>query len=251
MIINICMNFWAMGGAEIGYKRIAAKLSEYEWLFTTEVDSKSDLVIYSNNDKYYHQAKKYNIPTILRTTGPRSYNIVQPLDLAAVICSSKKAYKLSKHPKKQLIYNGIDFEHLATIKPIKCDILYAPARQGMGQKIEVAAEWARSHNRKLTCLGDKQHLVEDTATVLRRKYPEVVWTGLVDNNTALGYIRGCNSGIMPTSTHGVSNFIIECVAADKPIINIGGVEIPDKKDIDLNNTVNSYRLLIENVLKTK
>jgi hypothetical protein len=248
MLINICLDVWSVGGAELGYKRIASKLPNYSWSFTTDVDPNANLVIYSNNHRFYDQAKALNLPTIQRTTGPRSYSLPQPNDLKAVICSSIKGYEITKHHNKHLIYNGIDFEHLKAITPIPCDLLYAPARIGVGQCVETAIKYSKEHRRHLTVLGGKQHLHEDTYKILKRKYPEVCWTGLVDPNVASSYIKGCKAYICPTKTHGVSNAIIECVAQDKTIINLGGVEIPPKDQIDINVAANKYDALIKSVL---
>lgn len=83
--IDICLEIWGKaGGAEIGYRRIATQLPQYQWLFTTEVQ-KTDLVIYSNSHKFYEQAKKLSIPTIQRTTGPRSFSLPQPIQSRAPV----------------------------------------------------------------------------------------------------------------------------------------------------------------------
>lgn len=248
MKINVCLDIWATGGAELGYKRIASKLPQYEWAFVTNAEADANLVIYSNNHRFYEQAKKLDIPVIQRTTGPRSYSLPQPADLKAVICSSKKGYEITKHPNKHLIYNGIDFDQIAAIKPIECDLLYAPARVGVGQQVEDAIKYAQKNKRHITVLGAKQHLQENTYDVLRSKYPQVRWTGLVEPEVASAYIKGCKAYICPTKTHGVSNAIIEAVANDKSIINLGGVEVPTKQDIDLNITAKKYNDLIEEVL---
>jgi len=248
-VVNITMGVWGVGGAERFWERLSRKLPQYEWRFTTKVDPSASLVIYSNDHKFYTQAKKANLPCIMRITGPRSYKIPQPDDLKAVVCSSKKSYALSKHKSKVLIFNGIDFEALKHIKPIECDLLYGPARIGLGQAPEVAIKYAIRHKRKLTITGAKQHLAENTYNLLRKKYPQVNWTGLLDENTMLRWIKGCKEAIMPTSVHGISNFIIECVGMEKPILNLGGVEIPDKADIDINNTAKLYEEIIEEALK--
>lgn len=248
MIINICLEIWATGGAEIGYKRLAQAMPEYEWRFVTKAGP-CDVLIYSNSDKFYHQAKSLNIPKIiLRTTGPRSYAMPQYDDLFAVVCSSRKAYELSKHPRRHMVYNGVDFERLSHLKPIACDILVGCARVGLGQQVEKAILYAKANKKHLTVLGGKQHLHEDTYNILKNKYPEVTWTGVVDNDTALAYVKGCNAGIMPTSVHGVSNFVLELVACDKPVINIGGVEVPPKSEIDINITARKYKEIIEAVI---
>jgi hypothetical protein len=246
--INVCLGIWGTGGAERGYQRIADKLPEYRWLFTTKVDPNSDLVMYSNDHKFYEQAKQHNIPTILRLTGPRSYSKPQPDDLKTVICSNQKAYELSQHKNKHLIYNGIDLDMVSRVKPIKCDLLYGCARVGVGQKVDVAIKYAIDNNRHLTVTGARQHLAEDTYDKLKKKYQQVNWTGLLDEDTMLRYIKGCKAGIMPTSVHGLSNFIIELVACDKPIINLGGVETVNKGQIDINVTAQKYRELIESCL---
>lgn len=248
--ICICMNVWATGGAENFYHRLAAKLPQYQWLFDNKVNPEADLIIYSNDHKFYDQAKKLNKPTILRITGPRSHSLPQPADLKAVICSTQKSHQLSQHPQKTLIFNGVDFDHIASIKPIKCDLLYAPARIGLGQKVEDAIKYAIKHNRHLTVLGAKQHVQENTYDLLRTRYTQINWAGLVAPDVASAYIKGCNEYICPTSAHGVSNAIIECVVNDKPIINLGGVEIPNKSNIDLNNTARLFQELIERILNS-
>jgi hypothetical protein len=249
-IINVCCNVWAVGGFEIGFKRLSVKLPQYNWRFTTNVIKEADLIIYANDDRFYDQAKQLNKPTIQRMTGPRSYGMSQPDDLSAVICSSLAGFNISKHPKKQLIYNGVDFDYLKTIKPIACDLLYSPARQGVGQRIDIAAEYARKNHRKLTVLGSRQHLIENTAKDLRRKYPEVIWTGLVDPDIASAYMKGCIDYIMPTPVAGVSNAIIEAVACGKNVINLGNAEIPPKDQIDIKVAAKKYDELIQSILKT-
>jgi hypothetical protein len=251
--ISVCLDIWATGGAEIGYWRIFKELERkcgYEWERSMDVNPTANLVIYSNNHRFYEQAKKLNIPAILRTTGPRSINMPQPEDLKSVICSSKKAFELSNHSKKYLIYNGIDLEALKLVETLKeeCDLLYSPARVGVGQKVEVAIQYAQQHNRNLTVLGARQHLAEDTYEVLKKKYPQVRWTGLVQSSKALQYMKSCKDYIVPTPVHGVSNAVIEAVAFDKNIINLGGVEIPAKEDIDIKVTVKKYEGLINEAL---
>lgn len=248
VIVNVCLEYWAVGGAERFFQRLSRKLPQYKWIFTKQMSEQADIVIYSNAHKFYEQAKLLNKPTILRITGPRSYSLPQPEDLRAVICSSNISYGLSKHKNKVLIYNGIDFEMLKCIKPIKNDLLYGCARVGMGQAPEAAIQYALKNNRHLTITGSKQHLAENTYNILRKKYPQVNWTGLLDESTMLRYVKGCKAGIMPTSVHGISNFIIECVSMDKPLINLGGVEVVNKADIDINITAQKYKKLIENCL---
>ncbi|MFA5023393.1 MAG: hypothetical protein WC523_00350 [Patescibacteria group bacterium] len=249
--INICLEVWAVGGAEIGYKRVATKLNNYKWLFTNKVSESADLVIYSNSNKFYDQAKRLNIPVIQRMTGPRSYQLKQPNDLSAVICSSLSGWNASTHSKKNLIYNGVDIEYINKISPIFSDILYAPARIGLGQEVELAIKYAKYNNRNITVLGSRQHVAEDTYGILKKRYPWVNWTGLVDVDVASAYIKGCNSYICPTKTHGVSNAIIEAVAHGKEIINLGNVEIPPKDQIDINITAEKYNNLIKTILKLK
>lgn len=247
MKVNVCMDYWAVGGAERFFQRLKAEIKSHEFVFTTEVVPEADLVIYSNNDKFYHQSKKLNKPAILRITGPRSYSLPQHEDLAAVICSSQKSFELSKHKRKILIYNGVDIKKFDTIDPIECDILYGCARVGLGQKPELAIQYAKKHNRNITITGSRQHLSENTYKMLKKKYPEVHWTGLLEEDEMLRYVKGCKAGIMPTSVHGVSNFIIECVAADKPIINLGRVEIPNKNQIDIAISAYNYDKLISQI----
>lgn len=247
MKINICLGIWATGGAEIGYRRIVTKLQQYEWAMTTKVDESAGLIIYSNSHIFYEQAKALGIPAIQRMTGPRSYSLPQPSELKAVICSSKAGYDISRHHNKHLIYNGIDFDEISVIEPISCDMLYAPARIGLGQCVEDAIIYAMQHNRQLTVLGAQQHVQENTYDVLRIKYPMVHWIGLVEPKIASAYIKGCNTYICPTKTHGVSNAIIEAVANDKEIINLGGVEIPPKSEIDINVTARKYDELIKSI----
>jgi hypothetical protein len=248
IVINVCLDYWAIGGSELGYKRIASKLPQYDWKFVTKVDKNCDLVIYSNNHRFYEQAKALGKSVIQRTTGPRSYNLPQPDDLCAVICSSKQGYQITKHRNRHLIYNGIDFTHINTIIPISNDLLYAPARIGVGQCVEDAIKYAKNNNRHLTVLGAKQHLNENTYEELKFKYPNVNWTGLVDPDVASAYIKGCVSYICPTKVHGVSNAIIEAVANRKEIINIGQVEIPPIEEIDINLTAKKYNSIIQNII---
>jgi hypothetical protein len=248
--INVCMCYFAVGGAEIFWSRLAKKLPQYKWLFTTEVKPEADVVVYSNDHKFYLQARNLNKPVIQRMTGPRSYTLPQPEDLAAVICTSQAGWEASRFDGKQLIYNGIDLEYLKTIQPIKCDLLYGCARVGVGQQVEKAIHYAEEHGRHLTVLGGKQHLTEDTYDVLKKRYKDVAWTGLVEEETALGYVAGCNSGIMPTSVHGISNFLIECVGLGKTVISLGSAEIPLLTNIDINQTAARYQKLIDSITKS-
>jgi glycosyltransferase involved in cell wall biosynthesis len=246
--INVCMCYFAVGGAEIFWSRLSKKLPQYKWLFTTEVKPEADVVVYSNDHKFYLQARNLNKPVIQRMTGPRSYTLPQPEDLAAVICTSQAGWEASSFDGKQLIYNGIDLEYLKTIQPIKCELLYSPARQGVGQCIDTAIQYAREQKQHLTVLGDRQHLAENTAKLLRTKYPDVAWPGLVAEPIALGYMKGCEAYVMPTPVAGVSNALIEAVAFGKPIINLGHAEIPFLTNIDLNQTASKYDELIRKVL---
>lgn len=251
MKINVCLNIWGKaGGAERGYERLSNALNQYQWSFTTKVDDTADIVLYSNDHKFYEQAKMLNKPTIFRLTGPRSYNLPQPDDLKYVVCSSQKSYDLSSHARKVKILNGIDFDSLKDIKPIKCDLLYGPARIGRTQKVELAIKWAIDNNRTLTVTGARQHVAEDIEGQLKAKYPNVKWTGLIDEKTMLRYIAGCKSAIMPASGHGLSNFVIESIAFNKPIVNLGKVEVPRKEDIDLKNTAQQYDKLFQSILNT-
>lgn len=235
MKITVLLNYWAIGGAENGYKRLAAALPQYEWKFATELTEPTDVVIYSNDHRFYEQAKALKIPKIIqRTTGKRSHGLPQPDDLHALVCSSQEAFDKSEHPRKVMIYNGVDISRLQWLRPIACDLLYAPARVGVGQRVSVAAEWARVNNRHLTCLGSRQHLDENTYEELQQQYPEVNWVGLVNPTKATRYIAGCKDYICPTPNHGVSNAIIEAVALGKCIINLGGVEVPCIEGIDIN-----------------
>lgn len=245
--INICLNFWAIGGAENFYRRLAKAMPQYEWLFTTKVDKTADIVMYSNDHSFYNQAKSLNIPTILRVTGPRSYSMPQPDDLKFVVCSSAKSYQLSTHLRKKLIYNGIDFDHLQNIQPISCQWLASEARIGVGQKIEDAIRFAIKSGKHLTCLGAKQHVAENTYYTLKSKYPQVTFTGLVDPDVALRYIKGCEALIIASSSHGISNSMLEAVALGKKIINLGGVEMVDKKHIDIKNTAAQYLELFQSI----
>ena len=246
--INVAMNYWATGGAENFYRRLAAKLTQYDWTFTTDVDPEADLVIYSNDHKFYLQAKHRNKPTILRITGPRSYSLPQPDDLAAVVCSSARSYVLSVHSNRVLIYNGVDLELIRAIEPIPCQLLTSESRIGSGQHIEDAIRFAQSQGKQLTCLGAKQHVAENTYELLKAKYPQVHWIGLVDPTTALRYIKGCEALVIASPNHGVSNSLIEATVMGKQVYNLGGVETPPLDQLDLNLTAAKYDSLIQSVL---
>lgn len=249
--INVCLNYWAIGGAENFYHRLADSLPQYEWSFTKKVEPNSDIVVYSNDHSFYKQSKKIGIPAIMRVTGPRSYSLPQPDDLEFVICSSKKSYELSTHSRKKLIYNGINFEHLASIKPIHCQLLVSEARIGVGQKVEKAIKYSIEHKKHLTCLGSRQHLAENTYDQLKSKYPNVTFTGLVKPDVSLQYIKGCEALVIASGTHGISNSLLEATALDKPIINLGGVETVDKKDINIKDTAIEYDNLFKSILASR
>jgi histidyl-tRNA synthetase len=250
MKICVCMGYWGeAGGAESGWRRLFKALPQYEWVEITKAEP-CDVLIYSNNAEYYTQAKKVGIKHIIqRTTGIRSYGLPQPDDLAAIICSSKKAYDLSKHSKKQLIYNGVDLNYLKSLEPIQCDMLAASARVGVGQKIDVAIKYAKKHNRHLTVLGGKQHLHEDTYNQLRNANKDVMWTGVVSMEEAARYIAGCNALLHTNKSHGCSNAVIESMVFDKEIINISGAELekPPIEEIDIKIMSSKYQKLLSSL----
>lgn len=249
--INVVMDY-KVGGAYIGLDRISKSLSsEYKWNFTTEIDPKADLVIYMNNHRHYVKAKEYKIKHIIqRKTGVRSLAVQTPNDLDAVICASKRSYEIVNHPKKILIYNGIDLDHINTIKPKEnIDLLIAETRIGVGQRAHLGCEYAINHKRKLTILGNGKGLEEDTYDILRKKYPQHNWVGRVSPDEALAYIKGCNAIIVSNPSHGVANQIIEAHAMNKEVIMLcDGLEIPPKDQLDINITAKKYKELIDEIL---
>ena len=249
MMINVVMSY-LIGGAYIGLLRIAKKLPQYTWTFTTEVDQKADIVIYMNDNKHYERAKKLGVKHIIqRKTGERSLAVPTPDDLASVICGSKKSFNYTKHAKKVLIYNGVDLDYIKTINPKpNVDLLVGEQRLGKGQRVDLAIKWATTHGRHLTCLGSGEGLAEDTYAHLKRNHPQVNWVGRVSEEEALSYIKGCSAIIISNPSHGVPNQGLEALSMDKEIINLAGVEIPNKEDIDLNKTADKYNQLIEEIL---
>lgn len=246
--ICVCCNIFAVGGLEIGFYRLAKALPQYKWVFDTNV-VKSDVLIYNNDDRFYHQAKQLGMNNIiLRYSGPRSYNLPAHEDLAAVICSSQTSYDLCGHPRKRLIYNGIDLDYVAGIKPIKCQALVANSRVGKGQAVDVAIKWAAQNKKHLTVLGGRQHLHENTYEELKKQFPWVCWPGLVTPEVASAYIKGCDIYVMPTKIAGISNAIIEAVINNKPIVNIGNVELPPKDQIDIKVSASKYDELIKGLI---
>ncbi len=247
--INVVMDY-LIGGAYVGLKRIEAKLPEYEWKFSQEVEEDADILIYMNNHRHYQKAKKLGIKHIIqRKTGERSLKVQSPNDLDAVICASKKSFEHEKHPKKILIYNGIDFDHLSTIAPKEGVVwLVAESRIGIGQRVDLACKYARENKKPLTILGSKANLAENTYNILKNTYPEFNWVGTVAPDVALSYIKGCELLIVNNPSHGVANQIIEAVAMGKKIKAAPGLEIPDIKDIDINNTVIEYIKLFKSIL---
>lgn len=250
MKICVCMGYWGeAGGAESGWRRLFEALSQYEWVEVTKAEL-CDVLIYSNNKEFYDQAKKVGVKHIIqRTTGVRSYGLPQPDDLAAVICSSKKAYNLSKHPKRVLIYNGVDIDYLKSLEPINCDLLAASARVGVGQKIDVAIQYAKKHNRRLTVLGGKQHLHEDTYNQLVKAHPKVEWTGVVDMEEAVRFIAGCQALLHTNPSHGIANSVIESMVFNKEIINLSGAELekPPMEEIDIKIMSSKYQKLLSSL----
>lgn len=251
MKINVVMDA-LIGGAYVGLLRIAHKLDIYHWSFSTEVQPDADIILYMNNNRHYEKAKKLGIKYVIqRKTGERSLKVPTPDDLAAVICGSKKSFSHTQHPKKVLIYNGIDFDHLKTIQPkSNISLLVAESRIGQGQRIHLACEYAIKHKKHLTILGSGEGVAENTHAVLRSKYPQFNWVGRVEPDVALAYIKGCEAIIVSNPAHGVANQILEAISMDKPVINLANCEIPNKSDIDLNNTARLYKELIERILNS-
>lgn len=239
------------GGAYIGLLRIAHKLDKYDWSFSTEVKPDVDIVLYMNNHRHYEKAKKLGIKHVIqRKTGERSLKVTTPDDLVAVICGSKRSYEHTKHPKKVLIYNGVDFDHVKTIQPkSNIQLLCTESRIGIGQAIHLACEYAIKHNKKLTILGSGEGVAEDTYAKLRKKYPQFNWIGRVEPDEALAYIKACEAIIVSNPSHGCANQILEAVSMDKPIITLANLEIPNKADIDINVTAKKYDELIRSILK--
>lgn len=111
---------YLVGGAYVGMGRIARHLDKYTWQITTEVNPNAKILIYLNNNRFYEDGKKYKIPYIIqRKTGERSLKVPNPDDLCALICASQRSFLATNHPKKILIYNGIDFNILEKIIPKK------------------------------------------------------------------------------------------------------------------------------------
>src|SRR5574337_593483 len=240
--INVVMNYM-VGGAYVGLDRIAKSLPEYKWIFTTEVDPTADIVIYMNDNRHYIRAKEYKIKHIIqRKTGERSLAVPTPEDLSAVICGSKRSYDLSNHPKKVLIYNGVDLEHINKIVPKNnIDLLIAESRIGVGQKVHLGCNFAIDRKRHLTILGNGKGLEEDTYKKLRSQYPQHNWVGRVSPDEALSYINGCNAIIISNPAHGVANQIIEAMVMDKDIIMPWGkLELPPRDQLDISITAKKY-----------
>lgn len=241
---------YLVGGAYVGNRRIADKLLQYTWTFTTEVKPVADIVLYMNNHRHYERAKSLGIKHIIqRKTGERSLKVPTPDDLDAVICASKRSFEHTNHPKKCLIYNGVDFEYLAGITPKpNIDLLVAESRIGIGQRVDLACKYALQHNRQLTILGSKANLAEDTHYKLKKAYPKFSWMGTVSPDEALSYIKGCKAIIISNPSHGCPNQGIEARAMDKQIITLANIEIPPKDQIDLNLTAKKYDELIKSVM---
>jgi hypothetical protein len=248
--INVVMDYLT-GGALIGLKRIANKLPQYEWKFSTEVLNDADIVLYMNNNRHYERAKQLGVKHIVqRKTGIRSLSVPEPSDLKAVICGSKVSFNNSQHEHKILIYNGVDLDYINKIEPkINIDLLIAESRIGKGQAIHLGCEYALNNKRHLTILGNGKGLDEDTYDKLRKKYPQHTWIGRVSPNEALFYIKCCKAIIISNSSHGVANQIIEAVAMSKEIITLcDGLEIPPKDQLDINITAIRYNELFKGVL---
>ena len=91
-------------------------------------------------------------------------------------------------------------------------------------------------------------VAENTHETLMRANPQCNWVGRVSPDEALSYIKGCDSIIISNPSHGLANQAIEATAFDKNIVNLGGCEIPDKKDIDLRNTAKAYNDLLQSIV---
>ena len=249
MIINVVMDY-LIGGAYVGNKRIADALPQYTWAFSTEVNPKADLVLYMNNHRHYERAKALGIKHIIqRKTGERSLSTPTPDDLDAVICASKRSWDCTIHPRKTLIYNGVDLDYLSTLTPKPdIDLLVAESRIGIGQRVDLACKYAIQQRRNLTILGSKANLDEDTYYYLKAAYPQFSWIGTVSSEEALTYIKGCQALIVSNPSHGTANQIIEALAMDRPIIRFAELELPPKDQIDLRITAQKYDQLLRNVL---
>jgi hypothetical protein len=243
--LAFCLKFWGIGGAENWYRNIS-KYLPFQCSFVDKINKHYDVVIYSNSNDFYVQAKKYNCTTIIqRTTGERSLKIQQPVDLHAVICSTQKAYNISKHKNKCLIYNGVDKELIDSLDPIKCDLLCADARVGIGQNTLRAITYAKKHNHHLTVLGGKQHLAENTYYVLKDMHGDsVVFTGVQTHKDALRYIKGCNTLLVTNQSHGCSNSALERMYSGD-ILNLSGtkLDLPDEVN-DIADVAKKYEDVI-------
>lgn len=248
--INVVMDVLT-GGALTGLQRVSKSLPQYNWTFTTDVLYNADIVLYMNNHRHYKRAKELKISHIIqRKTGIRSFKVQEPDDLIAVICASKASFNNSRHLRKQLIYNGIDFDYLKTILP-KPNIrwLCCESRHGAGQRTETSIQYAIKHNKHLTILGSGEGVAEDTYNRIQKKYPQCFWVGRVSPEEALSYIKGCEAILIANPSHGCANQIIEATAMDKQIIDLSPtlLEIPPKNEIDINITAQKYSDLIESI----
>ena len=250
--INVVMDV-LVGGALTGLQRVSGELKQYNWVYTTNVSTNSDIVLYMNDHRYYVRARELNVPHIIqRKTGVRSFKIQEPDDLSAVICGSKASFNNSVHLRKCLIYNGVDFDYIKTISPKQnIEWLVCESRHGIGQRTEVSIQHAIKHKKHLTILGSGEGVAEDTYKKLCKKYPHCLWVGRISPEEALSYIKGCKAILVANPAHGAANQIIEASAMDKQIIDLSPtpLEIPPKAEIDINITAKKYSELIENVMK--
>ena len=250
--INICISYM-IGGAHVSMKRLAVFMPQYQWIFAKTPNPDADIVIYMNDDVHYQKAKTLGIPHIIqRKTGIRSLKVSEHDDIDAVICSSLASYQNSKHPRRQLIYNGIDFNHLQSITP-KSNIewLIMESRHGTGQRTEVSIRHAIKQNKHLTILGSGEGVAENTYDKLVKKYPECNWVGRVSPDEALTYLAGCEAILTANPSHGLAQQCIESVALDKCIIDLTPgqiLEIPTKEQIDIKSTAKKYDELFQSIL---
>lgn len=200
--------------------------------------NKIDIFQYGNLPQYKDCAVRAKVPVIIeRIAGPRSLK-PDHSGITHLISSSHgmvPAIKKSYSGPMSVIHNGIDLS--ASIKPKRLFndgfvVIYPCSRLGKGQRVDdlikaIIMASKINNNIKLVITGDRpnqkgyENIKKDLVKLAKPVKNSCIFTGFVDNVREL--ISGSDLCIVPATTHGISNGLIEACASQKPIIstNVG------------------------------
>lgn len=198
-----------------------------------------DILQYGNLPQYKECGLKAKVPVIIeRVAGPRSLKN-DHAGISHVVSSSRgiiPAIKKQYSGPLSVIHNGIDINKKVAPKHLfsKDDfvVIYPCSRLGRGQRADdliKAVINAKNINPKIKLIitGDRpnqagyEKIKPELLKLAKPLKSDCVFTGFVDNVPEL--IAGSNLCVIPATTHGISNGLIESCGLKKPIIssNVG------------------------------